>query len=233
MADPRPFRSPSSSYEKRLAVSTDARSVANEPYFRSFRVSPSAIVSPKSPIRQASRNTVPLTRPSVMGRGRPCLTTSICVSRSGGRPSARAKLLKVPSERMPTGCLVSASFLTTNSTLPSPPATTMRARGVISFSKSTLGSNGMTRWSANSPRSLASSSGVMFPAPVLRMSKRLAVRSVDFSARAPAAVFTPIWWKSPALAGQAPPPGQRIGFDAYLIGTHMLHAWLSGATSKD
>ncbi len=86
--------------------------------------------------------------------------------------------------------------------------------------KSVFGSKGMIRYSVNRSRSFASISGVTLPAPVLRMRRRLALRPL----------VTPIWWKSPALAGQAPPSIKRPGPAGYPI-AGILASWSSEATS--
>src|SRR5207247_135957 len=80
MALPPPVRSPVSSYLNRLAVSIFLAAVAKAPKARSLAASPAAMVAPNNPIAAASKNTVPLTRPSVIGCGFPCLTTRIAAS---------------------------------------------------------------------------------------------------------------------------------------------------------
>src|SRR5712691_338186 len=91
-----------------------------------------------------------------------------------GRRSDFAKLLKVPLERMPSGCLVSASLRTTQPMVPSPPATMILALGEASFSMSILGSNSTIRLLANALRSLASILGVIEPAFELKISRLVA-----------------------------------------------------------
>src|SRR4029079_8748349 len=118
---------------------------------------------------------------------------------------------------------------------PSPPATTTWARGVISLVKSSSGSNGTIRWSANSSRSFFSISGVMDPAPVLMMSSLDALALTPAGERLDAGlIFFPLrmrlnaarddgesWWKSPALTGQAPPRKQRRPGEPYPQGTKL------------
>src|SRR5260370_12397564 len=87
---------------------------------------------------------------------------------------------------MPAGFIGSARLRTTDPMLPSPPAITTRARVVIPCSKDVCGSKGMSRWPVNRSRSFASISGVTLPAPVLRMRRRLARRTL----------VTPIWWNA-------------------------------------
>ena len=93
MADPLPSRSPLSSYRNGLAQTTSFNLAASLPNSMSLAESPSAMVSPKSPIAHASTKIRPLTRPRVIALERPSLATSIAFSISVGKPRARARLL--------------------------------------------------------------------------------------------------------------------------------------------
>src|ERR1700674_1211628 len=105
IALPLPLMSPVSSYLKGFASAMCLTSSANAPNARSLADSPAAMVSPKSPIAAASRKNFVFTRPRVIGRGRPFWITRIAASTVVGRCRDLAKLLKVPIERMPSGCL--------------------------------------------------------------------------------------------------------------------------------
>ncbi len=117
----------------------------------------------------ASRKIFPFKRPRVIGCGFPVLITRIAASTVVGRWRDFAKLLKVPIDRTPSGCLVSTSLRTVQPMVPSPPATMIVAVGPTSFSMSILGSNSTTRLPSNALRSLASISGVIEPALELRI----------------------------------------------------------------
>src|SRR6266576_4916850 len=114
-------------------------------------------------------------RPSVIGCGRPVRITRIAALTLVGRPSDLAKLLKVPNERMPSGCLVSARFRTAQPIVPSPPATMIVAFGDAIDRRSILGSNSTTRLRGNELRSFASIAGLIEPALELRI-RRLVAR---------------------------------------------------------
>jgi len=101
--------------------------------------------APNIPTAAASRKALPLTRPIVIGRGRPFFTASMAASTSSGTPRERAKLLKVPRDRIPSVRSLSARARATKPIVPSPPATTTLACGVSCFRKSRRGSNSITR----------------------------------------------------------------------------------------
>src|ERR1700704_5025153 len=63
------------------------------------------MAAPNMPTAAASRKGVPATLPTVILWGTPVLITRIAPPTLAGRPSALAKLLYVPSERMPSGGL--------------------------------------------------------------------------------------------------------------------------------
>src|SRR5713226_6902841 len=171
---PLPLMSPVSTYLNGLASAMCFTSSAKAPKARSLADSPAAMVSPKRPMAAASRNTFPFNRPSVIEWGFPVLITRMAASTVVGKCSDFAKLLKVPIERIPTGCLLSASLRTTQPMEPSPPATMTIAVGPTSFSMSILGSNSTIRLLAKALRSLASISGVIEPAFELKISRLVA-----------------------------------------------------------
>src|SRR5256714_8249093 len=187
---------------------------ANAPKAMSLAASPAAIVSPKSPMAAASRDTVPLTRPSVIGCGLPFVTTRIAASMVVGRCSDLAKLLKVPIEMMPTGCLVSTSRRTTQPTVPSPPHVTTVAVGVRSFCRSILGSNSTTRLSANALRILASTSGLNEPALELRTTTLVARAARVLTALIGGARIGAARSARARAAHQLDPPRARQGMEA-------------------
>src|ERR1700681_1116980 len=91
-----------------------------------------------------------------------------------GRCNDLAKLLKVPSDNIPSGCRVSASLRTTHPIVPSPPATMIVALGDTIDSRSIFGSNSTTRLLGKDWRSFASIAGVMEPALELRINRLVA-----------------------------------------------------------
>src|SRR2546429_9172070 len=100
-----------------------------------------------------------------------------------GSCSDFAKLLKVPIEMIPSGCLVSARLRTTQPTVPSPPATTTLPLGEISLSRSSLGSNSTIKLPAKARRSLPSTWGVIEPAFEFKMSRAVARLALLFAGR--------------------------------------------------